>query len=240
MIALFPSRQVALDLGSLHVHWYGLLYVSALCLAWWLLPRLQHYRLLVVTRQQWLELITWALAGVLLGGRLGYVFFYEPSFFWQHPEQIFALWAGGMSAHGGIIGVAIALWVGCRQLHINYLRLLDVVVVPAALGLALGRVGNWINQELFIATTAHVLVIAKDVLLAGVVYVFLRRCTTPGSATAAFLLGYGLLRFGSEYLRIQTVEGVLGLTRGQVLTIPAFIVGLVLAYIVYRNAERVA
>lgn len=240
MIVLFPSRTVALQLGLWQLHWYALLYVSAFIMAWYLLPRLAHYRSLYLTKQQWLELVTWALAGVLLGGRLGYVFFYEPVFFLQHPGQIFALWQGGMSAHGGILGVALALWLGCRQLKIDYRRLLDVVVAPAALGLACGRVGNWINQELFISTTAHLLVIAKDVALAVITFSALRYSKTAGSATAVFLLGYSVLRFFSEYIRIQTVAGLWGLTRGQLLTIPLFLSGLVLAHIVNRRQRRVA
>lgn len=240
MVALFPSRTVALELGLWQLHWYALLYVAAFMVAWYLLPRLAQHRCLHLSKQQWLELVTWALAGVLLGGRLGYVFFYEPVFFLQHPQQVFSLWQGGMSAHGGILGVAIALWLGCRQLRINYWHLLDVVVVPAALGLALGRVGNWINQELFISTTAHLLVIAKDVALAGITFSALRYFKIAGSATAVFLLGYSALRFFSEYIRIQTVADLWGLTRGQLLTIPLLLSGLALAYIVNRRQRQVA
>ncbi|MAF80693.1 prolipoprotein diacylglyceryl transferase [bacterium] len=226
MLNLFPSRAVALELGSLTVHWYALLYIAAFVLAWYVLPKLQRYRDLTLTREQWLELFTWALGGVIVGGRLGYVLFYEPAYFWGNPAQIFILGDGGMSSHGGFIGVGMALWLACRSLKIDFWKLLDVIVVPVALGLALGRLGNWINQEIYVSTTAHVLVIAKNLVIAGVAYIALLRWRRSGTALAVFLIAYAILRLVSEYLRYQEFPGALGLTRGQLLTIPVLLVGL--------------
>ena len=226
MIAFLPERAIVLSVGGFSLHWYATLYILAFALAWALLPRLQRYRELSLTREQWLEILTWGIGGVVIGGRLGYVLLYEPTFFLNHPAEVFSLSSGGMSAHGGFVGVAIALWFASRQLKVDYWRLLDVVVVPAALGLALGRVGNWINQELFLSAAAHQLVIVKNIVVALVGFYALRRWTHPGLVVALFLITYALLRFGTEYLRVQEFTGIAGLTRGQLLTIPLLVIGL--------------
>lgn len=244
MIELFPAREVLLQIGDWQIRWYGVLYVVAFGLAYLLLPRLQKYRGLNVSKDQWLEIFTAAVTGVIIGGRLGYVVFYEPSYFLAHPAEIFTLWQGGMSSHGGFIGVGLALWWAAQRLKINLLALIDIAVVPIALGLALGRLGNFINQELYVSTAAHLLAIGKDLLIAGVCYYLL---TTPppkpgpllrkeGQTTTAFLLLYALLRFLTEYLRFQEWPLVLGLTRGQILTLPIILVGGLLYKYVRRQA----
>lgn len=226
MVTLLPSRAIAISIGGWSIYWYAIIYILAFGLTWWLVPKLQHYRGLTIPRERWLEIVTWALGGALIGGRLGYVLFYEPTYFLAHPAAIFALWQGGMSAHGGFIGVAVAVWLAVRPVEIPWLALLDCAVVPAALGLALGRVGNWINQELFVSTAAYLLVIGKDVVIAAITYLALRRFKGTGSTTAIFLIMYAGLRFVSEYVRIQPFPEILGLTRGQLLCIPLMIIGV--------------
>ncbi len=149
MIELFPSRTIALTIAGFPIHWYGLMYLAAFLLAWYLLPKIQKWRGLSLSRDAWSTLLAWGVIGVIVGGRLGFVLFYEPTFYLSNPLEIIKVWQGGMSSHGGFIGVGLALWLFARKQKINLLDLLDVIVVPVALGLALGRVGNLINGELY-------------------------------------------------------------------------------------------
>ncbi|MEI8230558.1 MAG: prolipoprotein diacylglyceryl transferase [Candidatus Peregrinibacteria bacterium] len=262
MFSLFPSRTVALIILGFPVHWYGLLYVFAFLIAWALLPMLQKYRHLSLSNDDWSFILSGAVIGVLAGGRLGYVLFYAPEYFFMHPFQIFAVWNGGMSSHGGFIGVGIALLVVSRMKRIPLLTLLDVIVVPAAIGLACGRVGNFINQELYGIPTSlpwgiaipgieglrhptQIYAVIKDLFIAGVCFLHLRRSrdTSPGGTFALFLILYGALRFLMEYLRVQDYSGitlgVVTLTRGQLLTIPLIIVGMGITFWRKSSAKTV-
>lgn len=215
----------------LEFHWYGLMYVVAFWLAWWVVPRLAKWRNIRLSREQWTEVVVWVAAGVLLGGRLGYVLLYEPSYYTHHAGRILAVGGGGMSSHGGFIGVALALWYVSRKFTIPLLALADVAVVPAALGLALGRLGNFINHELYIGNFALVAV-AKDIFILAICLLMLRRvpCLPTGKVTGIFFILYAGLRFVTEYLRVQEWGYVWGLTWGQILTVPLFLVGLYLAF----------
>lgn len=238
MIEIFPEREIFLSLLGFDIRWYGLLYVLAFASAWYLAPRLAKYRGLALTREDWLEIFTWAIGGVLIGGRLGYVFLYEPGYFLANPGEILAIWDGGMASHGGMAGVALALWLVSRRLRVDFLKLLDVLVVPAALGLALGRVGNFINQELFSPPAAAFYAVGKNLLVAGVSYAVLRltpsnsprqsggHALSGGRTTAAFLISYSALRFLVEYVRIQEWPLLFGVTRGQLYCLPLFLLGL--------------
>lgn len=207
------------------IRWYGVLWVAAFGVAGWLLPKLQKYRRLELSRGDWLYLLSAGMFGAVMGGRLGYVLLYEPGYFAAHPTEILAIWDGGMASHGGFLGVGVAMWLAARRLNIDILKLLDVIVVPAALGLALGRVGNFINQELFNPPALAFLAVAKDILIAAITYIFLPKNKNPGSVLAVFLMSYGLLRFFVEFVRVQEFPGLLGLTRGQLFTLPVILMG---------------
>lgn len=257
MLALLPSRRVLAQIGSWEITWYGALYVASFGLAWWLLPRLARWRGIGLTSDARLAIVAWGAAGGVIGGRLGYVLLYEPSYFLAHPLQALALWEGGMASHGGFLGAAAALWLVAWRFKYDRLALADAVVVPAALGLALGRLGNWVNQELFVSTAAHAAVIGKDVLIAGLCYAHLR-FTTPfppaagsplppvqranfgkeGQTLALFLILYGVLRFLAEYVRQPLYSSVLGMTYGQVLTLPIFAAGVWLMVWLRQSAPR--
>ena len=249
MVQFFPSRTVALGLFGFDVHWYGLMYLLGFLIAWYLLPRLQKYRDLSLTRDDWANVLAWAVIGVIVGGRLGYVFFYQPLYFLDHPDKIIAIWEGGMSSHGGFIGVTIALLWALRMQKGNLLAIADTVVVPVAIGLALGRIGNFINQELYGTITSlpwgitvpdvvglrhptQIYAVFKDLFIAGVCYWYLKysRPVLPGRTCALFLMLYGVLRFLLEYVRIQEYPlidvGVLLLSRGQILTLGILVVGV--------------
>ena len=248
MIAFFPSRAVALSLFGFSVHWYGLLYLTGFILGYFLLPRLQRYRNIALSKEVWSDVLTWAVVGVLVGGRLGYVLLYDPLQYLLDPLEIFMVWHGGMASHGGFIGTLLALAYMSRKHKIPFLALGDLVVVPVALGLALGRLGNFINQELYGTVTTlpwgiaipgveglrhptQLYAVAKDLFIALVCYLHLRLPSRPNGQTGCiFLVLYGVLRFLIEFLRVPThssiVLGSLILTRGQGYSVPIVIAGV--------------
>lgn len=246
MIDFFPSREVAFSLGAFPVHWYGLLYFVGFLVAWLLLPRLQRLRGLHLTDDEWSGLLSWAVAGVIIGGRLGYVLFYDPWYFVQNPLDIFAVWKGGMSSHGGFIGVTLALLWALRNRKDQMLRIADVVVVPVAIGLALGRIGNFINLELYGTVTSlpwgidipgasgsrhptQLYAVAKNIFIAIICFMHLQRSSyRPGRTFALFLLLYGLMRFLVEFVRDQGPAFQGPLSEGQILTIPVLLAGIIL------------
>ncbi|MBI4021746.1 MAG: prolipoprotein diacylglyceryl transferase [Candidatus Andersenbacteria bacterium] len=240
MLALMPSRRVLALVGSWEITWYGALYVASFGLAWWLLPRLTRWRGVEITPDAQLAIVAWGAVGAVIGGRLGYVLLYEPAYFITHPLQAFALWDGGMASHGGFLGAAVVLYLAARRFSLDPLALGDAVVVPAALGLMLGRLGNWINQELFVSTAAHAAVIGKDLLIAGMCYAHLRFTARreKGQTLALFLILYSLLRWLAEYVREPLYPSMLGMTYGQVLTWPILAAGVSLMVWLRQSARR--
>lgn len=246
MIEFFPSRQVVLEIAGFGIHWYGLLYFAGFLIGWWLLPRLQRYRNLQLTPEEWSSVLSWAVLGVILGGRLGYVLFYNPWHYVANPLEILMVWKGGMSSHGGFIGVTLALLWALRHRTADILKIADVVVVPVAIGLALGRLGNFINLELYGTVTTlpwgieipgveglrhptQVYAIFKDLLIAGLCFTYLKKQPfTAGRTLALFLMLYGVLRFVVEHFREQNGIFIGPFSEGQLLTIPLFIAGVIL------------
>lgn len=251
MFVLFPSRAVAVGLFGLEIHWYGLLYLAGFLIAAYLLPKLQTYRHLDLHRDRWAGLLSWSVGGVIVGGRLGYVFFYEPQYFLLHPLEIIAVWQGGMAFHGGLIGVVMVLLLWSRAQKISLLALADIVVIPVAIGLALGRIGNFVNQELYGTVTTlpwgmsfdgaeglrhpiQLYAVGKDLFIAAVCFWHLGitkdNLQRWGCTGAAFLILYGVARFLLEFLREQQypMTDLLGtaVTRGQLLCIPMILAGL--------------
>lgn len=260
MISFFPSRAVALELWGFAVHWYGLLYLAAFLVAWALLPRLQARRGLMLSADAWSALLSAGVLGVIVGGRLGFVLFYEPAYYLAHPLDVLKVWQGGMSSHGGFLGVAIALLVALRGRPLDdLLRLADVIAVPAAIGLMLGRLGNFINLELYGTVTAlpwgmaipgveglrhptPIYAMIKDATIAAVCFLHLRFAPArSGETFAMFLTLYGVLRAVVEHFREQQYAGLAvgdwTVTRGQLLTLPIIAVGLALWVMVRRRGR---
>ena len=265
MLRFFPSRTVAIAILNFEVHWYGLLYLAGFVIAWMLLPRLQKFRSIALSTDEWSGILSASVLGVIIGGRLGFVLFYEPGYYLAHPLEIVAVWKGGMASHGGFIGVAIALLIALRHRTRNeVLRIADIVVVPVAIGLALGRIGNFINQELYGTVTTfpwgivipgeeglrhptQIYAVIKDLSIAVLCFLHLVRTggtssvLRPGRTFALFLMLYGFLRFLVEELRVQDHAlinfGVVELSRGQLLTVPIFIAGVVLWWWAARGSE---
>ncbi len=251
MIELFPSRTVAIALFGFPVHWYGLMYLLGFLIAWWLLPRLQRFRGLPLSHDEWSGILSASVLGVLIGGRLGFVLLYQPVYYLSHLPEIVAVWQGGMSSHGGFIGVAIALLIVLRKRSWQeILAIADIVVIPVAIGLGLGRIGNFINQELYGTVTTlpwgmyfpgaeglrhpvQLYELAGDWLNAAVCFFWLQRTAkrfTAGQIFSFFLMIYGVVRFLVEFVRAQDYPAVdlsfVTLTIGQVYTIPVFLAGV--------------
>lgn len=247
-VHFFPSRQVALDLLGFQVHWYGIMYLLAFVVAYVLIFRFQKFRSLNLTKDDIGSILSWAVVGVLVGGRLGYVLFYDPAYFAAHPLEVFAVWQGGMASHGGFIGTGLALWYILRKKGVPILAFFDVAVVPIAVGLALGRFGNFINWELYGTVTdvpwavqipgveglrhpTFFYSMIKDAWIAACCLVLLRSGKgRTGDVLALFLVLYGVLRFIVEHFREPTHSlvsfGFFDLSRGQVLSVPVVLLGI--------------
>ncbi len=233
---------VAFSIGPLAVRWYGLMYLAGFAAGWWLgLSRIKRGAT-PVSRIQFDDLLFLAVLGVILGGRLGYVLFYKPGYYASHPLEIFALWQGGMSFHGGLLGVMAAMLFAARRHGIDYLRLMDFVAPLCPLGLAVGRIGNFINGELWGRVTdlpwgmvfrgagdaprhpSQLYQFALEGLaLFALLWWFSSRPRPRGQVSAVFLIGYGAFRYLAEFAREpDAFLGTLafGMTMGQWLCVP--------------------
>ncbi|MDR2685807.1 MAG: prolipoprotein diacylglyceryl transferase [Rickettsiales bacterium] len=149
-IYMNPISPVAISIFGLDIRWYALAYIASFLIGFWLIKRTDaKYKLVQAApdKKFWDDAMTWGIIGVILGGRLGYVFLYNPGYFLYNPLEIFAIWHGGMSFHGGLVGVVIAAYLFARARKVSFLRLMDLVAVAAPIGLFLGRIANFINME---------------------------------------------------------------------------------------------
>ncbi|WP_374386491.1 prolipoprotein diacylglyceryl transferase [Sandaracinobacter sp.] len=242
---------VALQIGPLALRWYSLAYIIGIIAAWWLLLRMVRRPGAPMTAKHVDDLVTWCTLGVILGGRLAYVIFYNPSQYLQNPLDIFKLWEGGMSFHGGLAGVILAIVLYARSQGLSALRILDYVAVVTPIGLLLGRFANFVNGELWGRPTdgtwgiifpdagpdprhpSQLYEAALEGALLLIVLTFLfwatRARLKPGLLGGIFIAGYGLSRFVIEFFREPDAQlGVLpiGLTMGQLLTLPMILGGL--------------
>ena len=241
---------VAFSLGPLAVRWYGLMYLAGFGIAWWLGARRIDQGRAPVTRQIFDDMIFAAVIGVILGGRLGYILFYKPAEYFAQPAKMFAVWEGGMSFHGGLLGVMLAMAFIAWRHKIHYLRLMDFVAPVCPLGLAAGRMGNFINGELWGRATdlpwgmvfrgagelprhpSQLYEFALEgLLLFALVWWFSSKPRPTGQVSGLFLLGYGAFRFIAEFAREpDSFLGflALGLTMGQWLCLPMIAGGVAL------------
>ncbi len=255
---------VAVQIGPLALRWYSLSYICGILAAWWLLLQMVKRPGSPITGKQVDDLITWATLGVILGGRLGYVLFYNPGQFIADPLSIVKLWEGGMAFHGGLAGVVVAMLLYARSQGIPALRVLDYVAAVSPVGLFLGRLANFVNGELWGRPTdgtwgiifpdagpeprhpSQLYEAALEGLLLLVILSALFWLTDsrrkPGLLGGVFLAGYGLSRFVIEYFREPDHQlGVLsfGLTMGQTLSLPLIGFGLYLLA-TFKRRETVA
>ncbi len=247
---------VALQLGPLAVHWYGLTYLAAFGLFLWLgWQRLRHPPFNRLVQQGvWQprdveDILFLGVMGVVLGGRLGYCLFYKPLYYLSHPLEVFAVWQGGMSFHGGLLGVMVAMAWFAHSRQRPFLQVMDLVAPCVPTGLAAGRIGNFINGELWGRLSDPTLpwgmvfrgagdlprhpsqiyqFLLEGLLLFVLLWVYARREHKQGQVAAAFVFGYGVFRFVAEYFREPDAHlGLLalGMSMGQWLCVPMIVGG---------------
>jgi phosphatidylglycerol---prolipoprotein diacylglyceryl transferase len=254
----FPAIDpVLVTIGPLPIRWYALAYIAGLILGW------AYARSLVKRKDFWEgrpapapadidDLLVYAAMGVILGGRLGYVLFYNAGYYLAHPAEIFALWNGGMSFHGGLIGTILAIFILSRRKEISGLSLTDVCAAAVPIGIFLGRIANFIKPELWGRTTDVPWAIVfpgagplprhpsqlYEAILEGFVLFFMLRLAIhlgglrrPGIISGLFALGYGAARIACEFFREPDPQlGFLfgSITMGMLLSLPLIAAGIIL------------
>ncbi len=249
---------VAISLGPIKVHWYGLMYLIGIAGAWYLLTKRVTKASSPVKPEALEDLIFYAAMGVILGGRVGYVIFYNFSSFIADPVMLFKVWEGGMSFHGGLIGVFFAMWLSAKKNQCTIFSLTDFIVPVVPVGLLAGRIGNFINAELWGRTTdvywsfvfpgagplprhpSQLYEAALEGLLLFLILWFYSSKPRPYMAvTGMFSMFYGVFRFVVEFYRVPDAHlGYLAmdwLTMGQILSTPMIIFGIVLIAIAYKS-----
>lgn len=252
---------IAFHIGPLSVRWYGIMYLVGFILFIVLGRRRARQQMLTGWRPSDVDdMLFFGVFGVILGGRLGYVLFYKPLYYFAHPVELFQVWHGGMSFHGGFLGVLIALWFFARHRHKALLDVTDFVAPLCPLGLAAGRLGNFINGELVGRPTDVPWAMVfpqvdavprhpsqlyefglEGVLLFIVLWIYASRRRPMGAVSGLFLIGYGTFRFIAEFAREpDNFLGFLagGLTMGQWLSMPMVVVGVIMMLWSYRRSRK--
>ncbi len=263
MLAYPSIDPVAVNLFGLKVHWYGLMYVAAFAMAYFL----ANYRInsgrYTWTKDEVSDLLFYGMVGVIFGGRIGYFLFYQdPSFYLQQPWQILMIQHGGMSFHGGAIGVTIGIWYFSRRYKRSMLEVGDFLVPLVPLGLAFGRIGNFINGELWGRATSPDFPLAmifpgsdglprhpsqlyqaslEGVTLFVILWWYSSKPRPIGATSALFLLGYGCARFAVEFVRqpdaqLNYIIGQWG-TMGHILSAPMILGGLIMFIYCSKNQK---
>ena len=245
---------IAIHIGSFGIHWYGLMYLLGFLSLLWL----GKWRIRRNPESGWKvsdvdDILFYGALGVIIGGRLGYVLFYQPTYFSQHPHEVLYLWQGGMSFHGGFLGVLAAMALFARKTGKRWLEIMDFVAPLVPIGLGAGRMGNFINGELWGRATdmpwgmifpkvdnvvrhpSQLYEFALEgVVLFLILWIYSSKPRPRGTVSALFLIGYGSFRFLAEYTREpDSYLGLLsmGLSMGQWLSLPMVIAGLVMFYL---------
>ncbi|AJD46649.1 prolipoprotein diacylglyceryl transferase [Isoalcanivorax pacificus W11-5] len=250
---------VAIAIGPLQVHWYGLMYLFGFVAAWWLGTRRAARPGSGWTAQQVSDLVFYSALGVIVGGRVGYTLFYNFSGFLNDPVSIVKLWQGGMSFHGGALGVLVAFWLFARKTGKRYFEVADFIVPMVPIGLCAGRIGNFINGELWGRTSdvPWAMVFPNDpsqlarhpsqlyqslmegLLLFIVLWLYSARPRPAGAVTGLFGVGYGTARIVGEFFRQPDAHlGFIAfdwLTMGMLLSTPMVLIGLGMMVWAYRN-----
>ena len=244
-------NPVAVQLGPLAIHWYGLMYLAGFMTFLWLgrrrIAALNHPQ---INTKLLDDLLFYGVLGVILGGRLGYVLFYKASYYLAHPLEIFAVWQGGMSFHGGFLGVLVAIvWLAYKK-KLRWLQLTDFIAPLVPPGLAFGRLGNFINGELWGRPTDMPWAMVfpqvdnlprhpsqlyefalEGLLLFALLWLYARKPRPVGAVSGLFLIGYGSFRFLAEFTREpDDFLGLLsfGMSMGQWLSLPMVLAGVLL------------
>ena len=252
---------IAFSIGPLKVHWYGLMYLFGFAACWILGLYRSKKPWSPLKSEQVLDAVFYGAVGAIIGGRLGYMIFYDFANFIHHPQIVFYLWHGGMSFHGGLIGAIIAFYIYSLRIKINFILITDFFAPLAPIGLAAGRLGNFINGELWgRVTTSSIGMVFPDagplprypsqliefflegVVLFCILWIVSIKPRPMALLSALFLLFYSIFRFTAEFYRQPDIQ--LGfifdgwLTQGQLLCIPMFILAIILLSYVYIKHKR--
>jgi len=257
----FPNIDpVMISIGFIKIHWYAMAYLLGFVLGIWRCKILSVRFKTGASPKDYDDFLSWAVIGTILGGRIGYVVFYNASYYLNNPLDAFQIWHGGMSFHGGMIGVIIATYLFTKHRKLNFISFTDILACVAPIGLFLGRIANFINGELFGRVTDAPWGIVfpnggelprhpsqlyeaglEGILLFAILFILSKNSKygkMEGFLSGAFLTLYSVFRFGTEFFREPDPQlGFLfaNATMGQLLSIPMFIVGL---YFVYKSVSR--
>ena len=249
-------NPVLLKLGPLEIRYYGLFFALGFVIAYFMLNYLVKKEEINLTKDDIANFLLYIIAGTIIGARIFYVFIYNLPFYLKNPFEIIALWHGGLSFHGGFIGAAIACFLFCRKKKIDFYTIADLAVIPLALGLALGRIGNFTNGELYGRITnvswavkfpnadgyrhpSQIYESMKNLFIFFALWLLKNKNFPKGFLFWIFVVMYSFLRFFIEFFREpdEQLGFVIGfLSMGQVLSIVMFFVGVIFIYrIVYKK-----
>lgn len=256
----FPNIDpVLVEIGPFAIRWYALAYVAGIVLGWWLLISMNKRQPQALTQKAQDDIMVWATLGIILGGRLGYVLFYNFTYYSANLSEIFKVWEGGMSFHGGMAGLLLAVYFLCRKEKCSFLATMDMVACVAPLGIFFGRLANFINGELFgrVSDVPWAIIFPRggplprhpsqlyEAVLEGMVLFtilfllakFTRIREYRGMLGGLFLCGYALARMSVEQFREPDAQlgFVVGsVTMGQLLSLPMLLIGVALAVYAWR------
>ena len=262
MLTYPEINPIAFSIGPLKIHWYGVMYLVGFGSAWFLATIRANKANSGWTKNEVADLIFYAALGVVLGGRIGYMLFYNFSNLLHNPLSLFKVWEGGMSFHGGMLGVFLAMLIFAKRFHKRFFDVTDFIAPFVPLGLAVGRLGNFINGELWGRVTnlpwgmlypdagsfpRHPSqlyeCLGEGLLLFLILWVYSSKPRPRMAVSGLFLVAYGVIRFSLEFFRQPDLQlGFVAwgwLTMGQLLSLPMIVVGLVLFYIVHQTDQRI-
>jgi phosphatidylglycerol:prolipoprotein diacylglycerol transferase len=248
----FPNIDpVAFSVGPLSIKWYGIAYSASLFMGWWYCEWMRRtYQYAQLPANVFEQLISWVVLAIILGGRLGYVIFYQPDYYLAHPLEILAVWQGGMAFHGALAACVISVYIYTRKHKIPFFQLTDVLTAAVPIGLFLGRLANFVNDELYgrVSTVPWAIkfpnggfiprhpsqlyeAFAEGILLFVLLHCLMRQPKirqNSGTVSGMFLVGYGIARFIIEFFREPTTDSWGWVTMGHVLSVPMIVAGLVI------------
>ncbi|WP_413459223.1 prolipoprotein diacylglyceryl transferase [Herbaspirillum huttiense] len=256
---------IAIHIGPLAVHWYGLMYLLAFA-QFIALGRLRikqpHIAAVGWKKEDLDDMLFYGVLGVVLGGRLGEILFYNPAYYFAHPADMIAVWKGGMSFHGGFLGVMLAMYLWGRKRGRNLMDIMDFIAPMVPLGYAAGRLGNFINAELPGRPADPSLpwamiwpnvdniprhpspiyqMLVDGILLFIILWIFARHSRPRMAVAGMFSLLYGCARFFTEYFRVPDYEvhfGGITISAGQMLSVPMIVLGIILLVLAYKLRQQ--